>query len=281
MDTKQGTTFSVKELGRILGLNKGAAYWLVHQEVFETVLVNGKMRIVRKSFEHWYAHQFHYRKTSGEPPGKEAGKKYYSARDIAVMLQLHERYVYSLLKSIGLKPVMISGLQRFPKAEFEKWYANQNRYRNAADRERDAEAEAASMSMPEMARLLDIPRSDIYDLLANPEESKGLTIVRIAGKRRVTKESFESWLEGQEKYRIPEGRKRRKKKPAEPPPPEKVSANPQFLTIAEAAYLSGKTEETVKVWIRSGKITVVHASRTVIRIPAEPFREFLEKGRGR
>lgn len=69
MDEKQGTTISVMEMGQILGLKKTDAYWLVHKQCFETVTVGGKMRVVLKSFEHWYANQVKHKKIEGTSPG--------------------------------------------------------------------------------------------------------------------------------------------------------------------------------------------------------------------
>ena len=75
MDEKQGTTISVMEMGTMLGLKKTDAYWLVHKQCFETVTVGGKMRIVLKSFEHWYANQVKHRKIDGTPPGQAIPSK--------------------------------------------------------------------------------------------------------------------------------------------------------------------------------------------------------------
>ena len=60
---------SVAEMRRLLGLGKTDSYWLVHQGYFETILVNGKMRVVIDSFEAWYAMQTKHRKVTGEEPG--------------------------------------------------------------------------------------------------------------------------------------------------------------------------------------------------------------------
>ena len=70
-----------------------------------------------------------------------------------------------VLEKAGIKPVIVDYWKRFPKAAFDAWYAGQTRFRNAEDRQRDAEAEKASMSMPEMARLLDVPRHSVYSIL--------------------------------------------------------------------------------------------------------------------
>ena len=39
------TTMSVPEMRRLLGLGKTDSYWLVHKNVFETILVAGTIRV--------------------------------------------------------------------------------------------------------------------------------------------------------------------------------------------------------------------------------------------
>ena len=56
---------------------------------------------------------------------------------------------------------------RVPTDAFWDWYYSQSRYRTQEDRKKDAAAEAASLSMPEMARLLDVPRSTVYGILSS------------------------------------------------------------------------------------------------------------------
>lgn len=68
---KEKTTMSVPEMQRMLGLKKTDAYWLVHKKVFDTILVEKKMRVVIDSFEKWYANQLRHSKVNGPPPGAE------------------------------------------------------------------------------------------------------------------------------------------------------------------------------------------------------------------
>ena len=69
-DEKKKTTMSVTEMRKMLGLGKTESYWLVHKNCFETVLVNGKIRINIESFEKWYANHVNHRKVDGPPPGE-------------------------------------------------------------------------------------------------------------------------------------------------------------------------------------------------------------------
>ena len=86
MPEKKKTTMSVTEMRKLLGLGKTDSYWLVHKNCFETIMVNGKMRIVIDSFEKWYANQIKHVKVDGPPPGEELRSYSYSVRDVAQML---------------------------------------------------------------------------------------------------------------------------------------------------------------------------------------------------
>ena len=51
MPDEKKTTMSVAEMGKMLGLGKTEPYWLVHKNCFETIMVNGKMRVVIESLQ--------------------------------------------------------------------------------------------------------------------------------------------------------------------------------------------------------------------------------------
>ena len=60
--SKAKTSFSVPEMREMLGLGKTEAYWLVKKKYFKTIIVAGRIRVIRDSFEEWYAGQNHYKK---------------------------------------------------------------------------------------------------------------------------------------------------------------------------------------------------------------------------
>ena len=70
MGEKQRTTMSVREMRQMLGLGKTEAYWLVHKQRFQTLVVNGMMRVVIESFERLDSKQGKYQKFDGAPPGE-------------------------------------------------------------------------------------------------------------------------------------------------------------------------------------------------------------------
>ena len=86
MDEKKRTTMSVPEMRRMLGLSKTDSYWLVHRGYFDTILVEGKMRVVIESFEKWYANQIKWHKVNGDPPGQELKSYSSSPREFGELL---------------------------------------------------------------------------------------------------------------------------------------------------------------------------------------------------
>ena len=117
-------TMSVRNMGRMLGLKKVESYWLVHKEWFETILVNGKMRVVTESFEAWYNGQYHYRKVEGPPPS--CGLM--SVRQMAKMLGLADATAYAIAQRGYFESPLIDGKRVVRVDSFEEWYKTQNRY---------------------------------------------------------------------------------------------------------------------------------------------------------
>ena len=58
------------------------------------------------------------------------------------------------------------------------------------------------MTVPEMAQLLGTTRSSVYTILDNPKYSLFFEFIVIAEKKRITKESFQKFLEGQDRYKL-------------------------------------------------------------------------------
>lgn len=181
------TTMSVREMRQLLGLGKTDSYWLLHKNLFEVILINDKRRIVISSFEKWYANQVKYHKVNGSPPGEELCRRSYSVSDAAEILKVKPETIYTLIRQGKLKTETADFCMRIPKEEFERWYRTQSRHRTAADRERDREIEAQTISIPEMAKLLGISREKVYWILDCKKYRDCFVIERVADRRRITK----------------------------------------------------------------------------------------------
>lgn len=272
------TTMSVPEMRKLLGLGKTDSYWLVHKNVFETVLVCGKMRINLESFERWYSMQIKYKKVDGPPPGDALKQLSYSPRDIAQMLQISETTVYDIIKLNQLETVLVDCWMRVPVDVFERWYNSQSRYRTQEDRERDAQLEQDTISMPEIAWQLGISRKEVYSFIYAKENEGCFHFVVVADRKRITRDSFIKWLNSQDKYHILTAAEREnlerqaeEKKKALPKEPK----NPNFYTIDEIHYFFGVHKATVYRWIREGMIPAKKYGLTW-RIPREDFEDWID-----
>ena len=136
------------------------------------------------------------------------------------------------------------------------------------DRERDAALEAASMTMPEMAKLLGVSRKSVYGILKD-DNGKTFKIITVAGKKRILLDSFEKWYAGQSKYKKAAGSD---DKEVEPDDEKKL-----YLTVREAAEMSGYPLTEIQNWIRRGKLCPVKFGSKVIRIKKSDLDRFLSE----
>ena len=284
---------SVKEMGDLLGIRKTDRYWLVHKNVFETSTIRGKMWVNIESFEKWYANQVKYRKVTGEEPGLELKEWSLSPRDIAQLLEIPEYCVYELIKEKNWKTVTVDFWTRIRRDSFEKWYQSQKHYRTAEDRENDQALEDASLTFPQMAAILGLPRKQLYLILKDKRYSHFFEFVEVAGRRRVTKASFGRFLNGQDRYHVVEKK--------DPETTEKLAVLPDstaaeedefktkedwlsakdapitYLTIEEAALQSGISPQAISRYAKRGNFGECRKIGGKVRIPEKQFQEWMKK----
>lgn len=246
MTKKKKTTMSVPEMQRLLGLGKTDAYWLVKKQCFETAIINGKIRIIIDSFEHWYARQVKHKKVHGPPPGKVLRAESYSPQELAEELGVALSTIYDIIKRCHIETFEVDTWMRIPKDSFRKWYSAQHKYRTRADRARDAVLEADTLTMPEVARLLQIPRKDVYTILLYGKDRHQFEFVTIGDRRRVTKASFERWYSGQNKFC----------KTGNTPPrsSNEIDQTKSVFSMQEASVLLHITYNDVRQMIQSGEL---------------------------
>jgi len=244
MAASEATTMTVQAMGRMLGLKKTESYYLLHKHHFQTVTINHQLRVVRDSFEQWYEHQDKYRKVDGPEPGAMLQTQFYSVAEIAGMLSLSDDSIRDLIQNLHWPTLIVAGRLRVPKKVFDQWYASQHRYRNCADRERDRLIEEASMTVPDMGRLLGIDRRHAWKVY---RQAKGqLELIRVAEKPRITKESFEKWYADQKWFQLAlESSLLQEVTAAEP-------EHKEYVTIREAAECLGISEKQVYRLVQNG-----------------------------
>lgn len=284
---------TVTEMGNLLGLKKTDRYWLLHKNVFESRELLGQMRVNIESFEKWYANQVKYRKVTGEEPGLELKEWSFSIRDLSELLEISESSVYDLIKRENLETVTVDYWKRIPKKPFWEWYRSQEKYQTVDDRKVKQELYKATISMPEMARLLGVRRSTVYALLKSDKYGKGFDTVLIAGQKRITKESFQKFLDSQEDYKLDASNDyeelaleenialadfRRKKLLLTGD--RRSNGNLAYLTADEAAMMANLSRSMISCLYLRGEFPAVRTGNRV-RIKRKEFEAWLDRRKGR
>ena len=257
---------SVREMGDLLGIKKTDRYWLLHKNFFDSIVINGKTWVVIESFEKWYANQVTYTKVTGEKPGRELNKISYSVKDLSDMLGIHEDTVYGLVKQNHLETFKVNFRTRIRKDSFDKWYSSQSHYRKIEDLSNDSLIKD-TITMPEMANLLGITRNQVYCILKQKAYSHFFETVVVADRKRITKESFMKFLDGQDQYHLVADSSQRislpekdcaEEKEIQPegmpfsPLQEEVMIKKSYLALDEAASIAGVSVSNIRYWIQRG-----------------------------
>lgn len=85
-----------------------------------------------------------------------------------------------------------------------KWYANQVKYRKVIGEEPGKNLKKWSYSISEVAEMLEISETTVYDLI----KREGVKTVTVDYWIRIPKKSFQEWYEKQLKYRTQKDRKK-------------------------------------------------------------------------
>lgn len=248
------TSISVPEMQRLLGMKKVEAYWLVKQGRFKVILVGGRMRIMLDSFEEWYDRQFHYRKVNGPEPGQLLPASW-SVAEVAGLLRLNPSSIYTLIKDHApFGTFKVDGQTRILKESFETWYQSQLHYKKQEDAA-PQELLDATLSVSDIARLLDIHRNSVYDMV---NKLHLFATVKANDQIRIYKDSFEAWYQGQSHYKTLE----------DAVPRELLDVT---LSVGEIAGLLGIHRSSVKHMVKKRKLFAAITVNGKIRIYKDSF----------
>ena len=136
---------------------------------------------------------------------------------------------------------------------------------------------------------LGITRNQVYGILNSQKYQHFFAFVTIADRKRITKESFQKFLEGQDEYHLDPANdyeelameenvalaNYRRKKLAQTGE-RGMNGNLQYLTIDEAAFMAKVSRSMINVWYTKGYFPVVKI-RNHVRIKRKEFEAWLEK----
>ena len=127
-----------------------------------------------------------------------------TVKEMGNLLRLRKTERYWLVHKNFFRTYFINGRMIVDDESFEKWYANQVRYRKVTGEEPGKELRAWTYSVREIADLLEIDDSTFYEIIKKEE----IETVTVDFCMRVPKEAFQKWYKGQSRFRLPSERKR-------------------------------------------------------------------------
>ena len=152
---------------------------------------------------------------------------------------------------------------------------------------RDQELETHTITFPEAAAAIGLTRTQFYLLLKKPAYAHFFEIVEIAGRRRITKESFKRFLNGQKEYglvRIQEPGNASKHVTKGSRTDVEMNnrsdgTGSKYLTVAEAAKIAHLSRQALIKYADQGCFGKVR-QKNVVRIRRDEYEAWLKKRTG-
>ena len=129
-----GVLLSAMDIANILGLSYASAAELIAKGHFEMRDVYGKRRVVKESFDRWYASQSFYMTVDDKAKNADVLESTFSLPDIARMLGVHRNQIYYLANTGRFEIVQVGRQRRVTIESFEAWYCRQTYYRKLSER---------------------------------------------------------------------------------------------------------------------------------------------------
>ncbi|MCD7817657.1 MAG: helix-turn-helix domain-containing protein [Lachnospiraceae bacterium] len=119
-----------------------------------------------------------------------------SIAEMRRILGLGKTDSYWLIKKNYFKVITVNGKMRVMVDSFEEWYANQVHYKKV-DGPPPGSKLSNTFSVSELADELAVSEYTVYELI----KAGNFETITVGQGRRITKESFDRWYEGQASYR--------------------------------------------------------------------------------
>lgn len=161
-----------------------------------------------------------------------------SVPEMRKLLGLKKTESYWLIHRKFFRTETIGGMMRIDLESFEKWYANQVKYKKVGGEEPGKELREKSYSFKEAANILGIHDCDLYDIWKNEK----LEYITVDFVRRIPVDIFEKWYADQDVYR----------KVTHIPTAEELEND--YICLQDAADLLGISREKLAKIARSEEI---------------------------
>lgn len=212
--------------------------------------------------------------------GNVAGKALMSVAEMRELLGLKRTDSYWLVHKGFFETKQVIGKMWIDRESFEKWYANQVKYRKVTGEKPGRELKARSYSVRDAAQMLGLHKATFYAVIKRDHIETFLADHWM----RISKEEFERWYAGQDQYMIRQNEKEpapekleadgdagklrgrhvernKADRKAVPACPKRERSERIYFTVEEAAQAAGVTRATISCWIRDRHLSVKRIGR--------------------
>ena len=205
-------SYSVRDIGEMLGISEARAYELVQEKNLEIILVNDWKRVPKEAFDRWYAGQHHYRTAEDRMRDRQTEKASISIPEMAALLGISKDRVYYILKDPRyadlLETIRIASRRRITKRSFLYFLTQQNDFSLAPASAQATAQDTTQNKDSSCADLADNLQWKDYISLAEAASRAGISRQaiskfadrgafrrrRMCGVVRIRREDFEAWL---------------------------------------------------------------------------------------
>ena len=156
-------------------------------------------------------------------------KKWMLVSEMGKLLGLKKTDRYWLVHKNFFRTEVVMGRMRIDVESFEKWYANQVKYHKVTGEEPGLELKQRSLSPRDIAELLGISESYVYEILLRDH----VPTITVDYLKRVTVEEFLKWYRGQDHFKTIEDQQKEKE------------LREQTLSMPQMARLLGVSRSTI------------------------------------
>ena len=205
-------SYSIKDIGEMLGISEARAYELVQEKNLETILVDDWKRVPKEAFDRWYVGQHHYRTAEDRLRDRQVEKATISIPEMAALLGISKDRVYYILRDPRyadmLETIRIASRRRVTKGSFLYFLTQQNDF-SLVTASAQVTAQDTTQNMDSVcADLADTLQWKDYISVAEAASRAGISRQaiskfadrgafrrrRMCGVVRIRREDFEIWL---------------------------------------------------------------------------------------
>lgn len=181
-----------------------------------------------------------------------------SVPEMQRILGMKKVEAYWLVKQGHFKVILVGGKMRIMLDSFEEWYGKQYHYKKV-NGQKPGQLLPVSYSVPEVAAILGLNPSSVYELMKN---HKPFETFQVNGQARILKDDFDTWYCSQSHYKNRE----------DAAPQELLDAT---LTVGEVAKLLGTHRNNVYSMISRNLFQTVKANDR-IRVFKDSFEKWYQ-----